>query len=603
MGEGDTVAELAEVSANNNVAAEDKSDAFTEKNNGKKDEIKEVEEERKETDEKDIENMDIDKEEVKESKEDEEEKADQESKGAEEKPATKFEVMKEETAEKPDKDKEEVEDVANIQKEEKESREEHGVEKGSKESDKSESGAQKKDRKRKRQVEDKKELQPKTPLASTIERPVRQRKSVERLVASIELELTKEIHIEKGRGTALKDIPNVAYKLSKRKTDDTLKLLHTILFGRRGKAAQFKSNISRFSGFVWHENEEKQKMKVKEKLDKSEKEKLLELCDVLDIPVAEATSRKEDLESQLMDFLDAPHPTTSEFLAEKDQSSKGKKRERASKKSPSSTIGSLEGSTKSHKTEGASSKAKKKKKKNVHEPKDESEENDQEEGPEVMKANSVQERSDDEMSNLAEVEEKDSESEEESEKDKKKHKQNSNKSLSNKEPAGEVKTKKTPVSKRPSPPTKKTPSKSSKGSKKNDNNDANPKVYSKNKTSEVVKGKSSTPKQPSSKDNTGKKVLNGKGHKKADKLRPSDDELRSAICEVLKEVDFNTATFTDILNILAKRYDTDLIPRKTSVKNMIQDELTRLADEADEEDEEENAEEDEKQPSVRGVDA
>lgn len=28
---------------------------------------------------------------------------------------------------------------------------------------------------------------------------------------------------------------SVAYKLSKRKTDDTLKMLHNILFGRRGK--------------------------------------------------------------------------------------------------------------------------------------------------------------------------------------------------------------------------------------------------------------------------------------------------------------------------------------------------------------------------------
>lgn len=38
----------------------------------------------------------------------------------------------------------------------------------------------------------------------------------------------------------------------------------------------------------------------------------------------------------------------------------------------------------------------------------------------------------------------------------------------------------------------------------------------------------------------GKKVLKGKGHKKEDKLKPSDAELRSAVCEVLKEVDFNT---------------------------------------------------------------
>ncbi|XP_049356626.1 DEK domain-containing chromatin-associated protein 4-like [Solanum verrucosum] len=541
MGEdGDCVTELAEVSADNNVAAEDKSEAFIEKN-AEKDELKEVEEESKEADERDIENMDIDEEEVKESK------------GGEEKEETKFEVMEEETAEIPDNDKEMVEDVANVQKEKIESTEDHAIEKGSKESDKSKSRAQKKDRKRKRKVEDKKELKPKTPLAPTIVRPVRQRKSVERLVASIEGELTKEIYIEKGRGTALQDIPNVAYKLSKRKTDDTLKLLHNILFGRRGKAAQFKSNISLFSGLVWHENEEKQKMKVKEKLDKCVKEKLLELCDVLDIPVDEDTSRKEDLESQLMDFLDAPHPMTSELLAEKEQSSKGKK-----KKSPSSTIGSLEGSTKSHK------------KKKAHEPKDD------------------QERSDDEMSKQTKSEEKDGKSEEGSEKDKKKHKRSSNKS-SKKESTGEVKT-------------KKTPSNSSKSSKNNDNNDANPKVHSKKKTTEVVKGNPSTPKKPSSSDNTGKKVPNGKGHKKADKLKPSDDELRSAICEVLKEVDFNTATFTDILQILAKRYDTDLTPRKISVKNMIQDELTRLVDEADEEDEEENAE-DEKQPSVQGVEA
>ncbi|KAK4363921.1 hypothetical protein RND71_015279 [Anisodus tanguticus] len=480
---------MGKVSGNKNVAAEDKSDAFTEKKNAEKDEKKEVEEERKEADKKDIENIDIDKEEVKESKEDEdEEKTDQESKGEKGKKETKIKAMEEETAEKPDKNKE----------------------KGSKETDKSDSGAQKKDRKRKRQVEDKKELEPKTPLASTIEALYANANLLKGWLHLLRENSPRKSILKRsviaGRGTALKDIPNVAYKLSKRKTDDTLKLLHTILFGRRGKAAQFKSNISRFSGFVWHENEEKQKMKVKEKLDNCVKEKLLELCDVLDIPVAKATSRKEDLVPQLMDFLEAPHSTTSELLAEKDQS---------------------------RKAESASKKAEKKKK--LHESKDESEKDDQEEGPAVK-----------------------------------------------------VKT-------------KTTPSKLSKASKKNDNNDANPKVYSKMKTTDVFKGKSSTPKKPSSKNNTGKKVLNGKGHNKVDKLRPSDDELRSAICEVLKEVDFNTATFSDIVKILAERYDTDLTPRKSSVKHMIQDELTRLVDEADEEDEEENAEEDEKQPSVQGV--
>lgn len=38
----------------------------------------------------------------------------------------------------------------------------------------------------------------------------------------------------------------------------------------------------------------------------------------------------------------------------------------------------------------------------------------------------------------------------------------------------------------------------------------------------------------------GKKAAKGKDKPKEDKLRPSDDELRIAICDILKEVDFNT---------------------------------------------------------------
>lgn len=40
----------------------------------------------------------------------------------------------------------------------------------------------------------------------------------------------------------------------------------------------------------------------------------------------------------------------------------------------------------------------------------------------------------------------------------------------------------------------------------------------------------------------GKKIVKGKDKSKEDKLRPSDDELRDAICEILKEVDFNTVS-------------------------------------------------------------
>lgn len=44
------------------------------------------------------------------------------------------------------------------------------------------------------------------------------------------------------------------------------------------------------------------------------------------------------------------------------------------------------------------------------------------------------------------------------------------------------------------------------------------------------------------------------------------------------------ATFTDILKLLARQFDTDLTTRKSSIKLVIQAELTKIADEGDDED-------------------
>ncbi|KAK5844872.1 hypothetical protein PVK06_001015 [Gossypium arboreum] len=87
-------------------------------------------------------------------------------------------------------------------------------------------------------------------------------------------------------------------------------------------------------------------------------------------------------------------------------------------------------------------------------------------------------------------------------------------------------------------------------------------------------------------------VAKGKDKAKKRKVKPSDYELRTTICGILKEVDFNTVTFTDILKLLdsdgtltrntkVQRFDTDLTPRKLSTKLMIQEELTKLADDED----------------------
>ncbi|MBA0705689.1 hypothetical protein Golax_017866 [Gossypium laxum] len=100
-------------------------------------------------------------------------------------------------------------------------------------------------------------------------------------------------------------------------------------------------------------------------------------------------------------------------------------------------------------------------------------------------------------------------------------------------------------------------------------------------------------------------VAKGKDKAKKRKVKPSDYELRTTICGILKEVDFNTLLFLDSdgtltrntkgfwglsasllrlqesLYVSVQRFDTDLTPRKLPIKLMIQEELTKLADDED----------------------
>lgn len=513
--------------------------------------------------------------------------ADKESNEEAEKKEPQTEAMEEESGSKEKEETEEgeqsedkVADKVELSTEENDKEEDSKEEKGSKKRQGRNSDGEKV-RDRTKEVEKKKEQEPSTPAASGIERPVRERKSVERLVASIERETVKEFHIEKGHGTQLKDIPNVAFKISRKKNDDTLRLLHTILFGRRGKASQFKSNISRFSGFVWHKNEEKQKIKVKEKLDKCVKEKLVELCDLLDISIAKTSKRKDDIVVRLIDFLMAPHATTDVLLAEKEQSSKGKKRKRTVKGSSMSGGTPSKPSKNPRKVEDISKVEKDSTPMSEDDSSSSSEEDEEEE-----KENGVEFRSLDEMSEHSESEEeKEKESEDESEEYTTKDKQSKKRSRTKKRSGGRSKSKKITIPKESTPPPQKTSkisSSSSNRSKIHDSNDTGPKVFSRKKKDEmVVKEKTQVPSKSSSNPRTGKKAGKSKEKPGEKKSRLSDKQLRDAICEILKEVDFNTATFTDILKQLALEFGDDLIDRKSSIKVMIQEELTKLADEAE----------------------
>ncbi|KAL8215697.1 hypothetical protein R6Q57_022534 [Mikania cordata] len=453
---------------------------------------------------------------------------------------------------------------------------------GSKERVTKKSGGEK--GKNKKATEDKKKTdEPKTPVGPLIDRPVRERKSVERLVAVIEQDNAKEFHIEKGRGTALKDIPNVAYKFAKKKVvDDTLKLLHTVLFVRRGKALQIKSNILQFSGFVWHENEEKHKTKVHEKLDKLKKEQLFEFCDLLEVPIIKTTAKKEDVVAKLIEFLMVPHATTSELLAEKQQSSKGNKRKRANKKSASAS-------------EATPSKDPSKKSKTASDK--------QKDTPETEESEQVQEDENKKHQNAnggpvkSESEEHASEPESGKE-DSKKRKRDSKKPPSKTESALKTKSREEATPKK-SNPQKKTPTVSSTiQSKSKDQSESQPptKTFSRKKKNHVDEEKTLISKKSASKEKIVKKAVKGKETPKEEKLKPSDVELKTAICEILKEVDFNTATFTDILKMLNERFNTELTPRKATLKSIINEELIKLANEGDDETE---AEKTRKETSVQ----
>ncbi|TKY73678.1 DEK protein [Spatholobus suberectus] len=212
---------------------------------------------------------------------------------------------------------------------------------------------------KKEAASDKKKKDPATPAS---ERPTRERKTVERYsvpspAKSARSSASKGFTIEKGRGTQLKDIPNVAFKLSKRKPDDNLHMLHALLFGKKTKAHNLKRNIGQFSGYVWTENEDKQRAKVKERIDKFVKEKLLDFCDVLNIQINKANVKKEELSAKLLEFLESPHATTDILLADKEQ--KGKKRTR--KATPSKSPGEASTETPAKKQKQTSQSGKKQK--------------------------------------------------------------------------------------------------------------------------------------------------------------------------------------------------------------------------------------------------
>ncbi|XP_023007516.1 protein DEK-like isoform X2 [Cucurbita maxima] len=441
----------------------------------------------------------------------------------------------------------------------------------------------------------------KHPVTPTIERPARERKIVERYSAPSPGRLgrssaSKVLSIEKGRGSSLKDIPNVAFKLSKRKADDNLQLLHTILFGKKAKAQTLKRNISQFSGYVWIDNEEKHRSRVKEKLEKCVKEKLVDFCDVLNIPINKTTVKKEELSAKLLEFLESPHATTDVLLADKEQ--KGRKRRRASSGRVVGSGDSAEVPAKKQNSQPT--------KKRKQSPVAEEEEDDR-----VETSNEKDDSLDKDGNNDDDVtawKEENIEQDRSDEDDKTPEPMPSPKNLSKK--AGKDDSGSKLVEKSSS---KKTAAKSAKGaakSTKKSSNSASNKIDAGKSAGSPSKPKGTSKKQKveekkpvkeisSGKKRTSKaraKVLveeqgKGKNSKKV-KKEPSREEMHDVVVNILKQVDFNTATLSDILSQLGAHFGVDLMHRKAEVKDIITDVINNMSDEDEEEEEEEEEEAD-----------
>jgi protein DEK len=437
------------------------------------------------------------------------------------------------------------------------------------------------------------------------ERPTRERKLVKRYTESstTRASFTKPVLIDKGRGTQLKDIPNVAFKLSKRKPDDNLQTLHSVMFGKRTKAHNLKKNLGMFSGYMWMESEhEKQRGKVKEKLDKCIKEKLVDFCDVLNIPINKTNSKKEDLCSKLLEFLECPHATTENLLSDKEK--KGNKRK------AKSTGGKITGSA-----EAVTDTPTKKQKKNSQAGEKRKRASETEEEDKVVGGDDAQDDNGDHESD-SDVDESNTnvESDHESKPDPKAkpEEDDSKSSMPTEEnslkkiPKSENSVKKSSPAKSTKKAANKTPSSRSKKNKVKEEIEKDPNVVVA-KEKKPRKKKESDKKTSTKKNKSNKEKVEAQIEKKTNKSQastssakvldndleekgkkePSRQEMHAVAEDIIKEADFNKVTLGDVVKQLGTHFGVDLMSRRDEIKGIIADILNSMSDddESDSEDE------------------
>jgi len=139
---------------------------------------------------------------------------------------------------------------------------------------------------------------------------------------------TKEVVIQKGKGTKLENVSSIAAQIKKRpKSDDLLGTLHSVLYGRITKDTDAKENLLKFSGVVY-EDDEKGRRALENKLNGYMLKPLRALAALLG---RDPDGDREELVQSIADYLEKPKDFEKTYPIPGEK----KKRKRSSSRSSS----------------------------------------------------------------------------------------------------------------------------------------------------------------------------------------------------------------------------------------------------------------------------
>jgi len=173
----------------------------------------------------------------------------------------------------------------------------------------------------------------------------------------------KEIEIPSGRGVKLSDMPNVVENFKAVTwSDPHLKMLHTLIFGGKGKKKEFKAHLLQFNGVVYPDGKdvEEERTKLREKMYKLTMLELLAVMDLVDVPRSASSfglekgknPAKEEYCTRFLEWLEEPAASGNK---RKEPASSSKKR----KSTGSTTSGSSKKSSSTEKKKSPSTQKRK----------------------------------------------------------------------------------------------------------------------------------------------------------------------------------------------------------------------------------------------------